>query len=45
MPVLTYLNIGYLIADQFSEEGDYYVLKSEHENLYVKKSDVLIKNR
>ena len=45
MPVLTYLNIGYLIADQFREEGDYYVLDSEHENLYVKKSDVLIKNR
>lgn len=45
MPIFTHLNIGYLIADQFREEGDYYVLESEHENLYVKKSDVLIKNR
>ena len=34
---------GTIIADIFFEHGDYYELRTGHDNLFVKKSDVIIK--
>jgi len=42
-PVFTTLKAGTLIADHFEEEGDDYVLMTGHDNLFIKKSDAVIK--
>jgi hypothetical protein len=40
------LNSGVIIADQFSYPGgDYYVLSTPEEFLYVKRDDILIKSK
>lgn len=36
---------GTIIADKYNENGGYYVLESAHDNLYVKKSDVVVMNQ
>lgn len=33
---------GTILGDTFNEEGDYYILKTAHDNLYIKKSDAKI---
>ena len=42
-PIFTTLKAGTLIADRFVEEGDYYVLMTGHDNLFIKKSDAVVK--
>ena len=42
-PIFTTLKAGTLIADRFEEEGDYYVLMTGHDNLFIKKSDAIVK--
>ena len=42
-PIFTTLKAGTLIADRFVEEGDYYVLTTGHDNLFIKKSDAVVK--
>ena len=44
-PIFCSVDPGTIIADKFAEEGDYYVLQTAHDNLYVKKSDVIVKNK
>ena len=34
---------GTIIADTYFEHGDYYELRTGHDNLYIKKTDVIIK--
>lgn len=36
---------GTIIADEYNENGGYYVLESAHDYLYVKKSDVVVMNQ
>ncbi|MCR5151729.1 MAG: SH3 domain-containing protein [Prevotella sp.] len=36
---------GTILADDFGEEGQFYVLKSAHDNLYVNKKDVFVQRR
>ena len=43
MPFFCSVEKGTIIADHFREEGDYYVLETAHDNLFVKKSDVIVK--
>ena len=45
LPVFTSLKPGTLLADHYKEYGDYYVLETGHDNLYIKKSDVLVRHR
>jgi hypothetical protein len=45
MPVFTTLKAGTVIADQFSDEGEYYRLVTGHDCLFVKKSDVVVNKK
>ena len=36
---------GTIIADEYSENGEYYVLETAHDYLYVKKGDVIVMSR
>lgn len=38
--VFTTIGRGVVIADTYDSDGNYYVLETAHDNLYVKKSDV-----
>lgn len=40
--LFTTVRKGTVIADQFKEEGIYYVLVTAHDNLYIKKTDARI---
>lgn len=40
MPVFTTLKAGTIIADHYSDEGEYYRLATGHDCLFVKKTDV-----
>ena len=42
MPFYT-VDKGTIIADTYFEHGDYYELRTGHDNLFVKKSDVIVK--
>jgi hypothetical protein len=45
MPVFTTLKAGTVIADQFSDEGEYYRLVTGHDCLFVKKTDVVVNKK
>ena len=38
----TSVSKGTIIADKFQEDGEYYVLMTAHDNLYIKKTDAKI---
>lgn len=40
MPVFTYVKKETILADKFQEQGDYYVLITGHDNLFIRKQDV-----
>ena len=44
-PVFTTVPRGTIIADQYDEHEDYYVLKTGHDYLFIKKNDVKIEKR
>ena len=44
-PVFTTVPKGTIIADQYDEHEDYYVLKTGHDYLFIKKNDVKIEKR
>ena len=44
-PVFTTVKKGTVIADQYDEHDDYYVLKTGHDYLFIKKNDVKIEKR
>ena len=41
-PVFTTIGKGIIIADTYYEDGNYYVLETAHDNLFIRKSDVRI---
>lgn len=41
-PLFTTVKKGVVIADNFSEEGEHYVLKTAHDFLFIKKTDAII---
>ena len=41
-PVFTTVNNGTILADQYDSFGNYYVLMTAHDNLYIRKSDVRV---
>lgn len=43
-PVFTTVSKGTIIADEFQEEGDYYMLITAHDNLYIRKRDAKVVN-
>ena len=45
MPEFTTLEKGTVIADDFQESGEYYMLSTAHDCLYVLKSEVKVLNR
>ena len=44
MPVFSTLKAGTIIADRYSDEGEYYRLVTGHDCLFVKKTDVQVNN-
>ena len=44
-PVFATVKAGTVIADQYKEYGEYYVLETGHDNLFVKKTDVIERKR
>ena len=44
MPVFTTVKAGTIIADHFSDEGEYYRLATGHDCLFVKKTDAQVNN-
>jgi len=42
MPVFTTIGKGIIIADTYVDAGDYYMLETAHDNLYIAKSDVIV---
>ena len=40
--LFTTVSKGTILADQFKEEGMYYVLVTAHDNLYIKKTDAQV---
>ena len=40
--LFTTVKRGTIIADQFKEDGEYYVLTTAHDNLYIKKTDAKV---
>ena len=42
-PVFCYVPNGTIMADEFDEQGEYYVLKTGHDFLFIKKVDALIR--
>ena len=44
-PVFATVKSGTVIADQYKEYGEYYVLETGHDNLFVKKTDVIVRRR
>lgn len=41
-PLFTTVKKGTVIADKFEEDGEYYVLITAHDNLFIKKTDAKI---
>ena len=41
-PLFTTVKKGTVIADKFEEDGEYYVLTTAHDNLFIKKTDAKI---
>ena len=41
-PLFTTVSKGTVIADEYQEEGDYYVLITAHDYLFIRKSDVKV---
>ena len=41
-PLFTTVSKGTIIADEYNEEGEYYVLVTAHDYLFVKKKDVKV---
>lgn len=41
-PVFTTISEGTIIADEFQEEGEYYVLVTGHDYLFIRKSDAVV---
>ena len=41
-PLFTTVKKGTIIADNYEEEGEYYVLVTAHDHLFIKKSDVKV---
>ena len=46
-PYIPYKKVsrGTIIADEYNDNGEYYVLETAHDYLYVKKSDVIVMSR
>ena len=44
-PLFTTVPKGTIIADDFTEDGGYYMLMTAHDNLFIRKSDAIIVGR
>ena len=42
LPFFSWVDKGTIIADKYQEEGEYYVLVTAHDHLFIKKSDVKV---
>ena len=42
-PVLFTVKKGIILADDYTEEGGYYILWTAHDNLFIRKKDVIVK--
>ena len=45
LPVFSWVEKGTIIADNYEEDGEYYMLRTAHDNLFIKKSDVRVVRR